>query len=107
VFFRVDDIDEELVDIIRHSTCISIDLGIESADNEVLKSMRKKIAIEQTESALSLLYQNKITFSGNLIFGDIEETFDSANRTLNWWKTHIHYNIGLSFINVYPGAFIL
>ncbi|MDR2046280.1 MAG: hypothetical protein LBP77_04925 [Rickettsiales bacterium] len=30
-FFRVDDIDEELVNILRYSTCVSVDLGIESA----------------------------------------------------------------------------
>ncbi|MCL2074844.1 MAG: radical SAM protein [Betaproteobacteria bacterium] len=104
--FRVDDIDENMVEILKHGNCISIGLGLESADNRILKSMRKNITMEQTEKALKLLYDAGVVFSGNFIFGDIEETFETANITLDWWEKHKHYNILINFINTYPGTYI-
>ena len=83
-YFRVDDIDEELIEIMKDSTCCSMDLGLESADNRILKSMRKHITIEQTEKALKLIYDAGLPTTGNFIFGDIEETFETAMNTLDW-----------------------
>lgn len=104
--FRVDDVDEKLIEIIKSGTCRSMDFGIESADNNILKSMKKKITIEQTEKALSMAYKSGIPMAGIFIFGDIEETMESAQKTLDWWKNHKEYNIGLNFISTYPGTFI-
>lgn len=105
-YFRVDDIDEELIEIMKNSTCCSMDLGLESADNRILKSMKKHITIEQTEKALKLIYDAGLPTTGNFIFGDIEETFETATNTLNWWKNHREYSIGLHFINAYPGSYV-
>jgi uncharacterized radical SAM superfamily protein len=104
--FRVDDINKEFIDVIKNSTCISMDFGLENADNNILKSMKKQITIRQIDDALDLAYKAGIPFSGNFIFGDIAETFESANRTLDWWENHKEYNIGLNFILTYPGAYI-
>ncbi len=105
-YFRVDDIDEELIEIMKDSTCCSMDLGLESADNRILKSMRKHITIEQTEKALKLIYDAGLPTTGNFIFGDIEETFETAMNTLDWWKKHKEYTIGLHFVNAYPGSYV-
>jgi len=40
---RVDVIDEELVEILYKSKCISVHIGVESGDDEVLKSIEKKL----------------------------------------------------------------
>jgi radical SAM superfamily enzyme YgiQ (UPF0313 family) len=105
-FFRLDFVDEELVSIIKNSTCSSMNFGIESADDGVLKSMRKNLTVWQIEKALFLVSQAGITFSGNLIFGDIAETFQSANKTLDWWENHREYNLTLRFIVTYPGSYL-
>ncbi|GHT19945.1 hypothetical protein AGMMS4957_05400 [Bacteroidia bacterium] len=104
--FRVDDIDEELVEIMKSGTCLSMDFGIESADDKILKSMRKHITCEQIEKALKLVYDSGIAMTGNFIFGDIEETVESANKTLDWWETHKEYNLDLNFIVTYPGTYL-
>ena len=102
--FRVDDIDVELIEIMRNGKCVSMNLGLESASNTVLKSMRKKTTIEQIDNALALIHDAGIPSAGNFIFGDIEETIETATETLRYWENHKEYGIDLAFINVYPGT---
>lgn len=102
--FRVSDITEELVEVLKDGNCVAMGFGLESADNRILKSMRKAIKIEQTEKALKLVYDAGITIQGSFIFGDVEETKETAMNTLEWWEKHIHYGITLNFITTYPGT---
>lgn len=102
--FRVSDIDEEIVKSIKDSGCQLIGLGLESADNLILKSMKKNITVEEIERALKIIETYKIPFIGSFIFGDKEETFMTAQNTLNWWKKNSNYRIDLRLITVFPGS---
>ncbi|MCX5813461.1 MAG: radical SAM protein [Proteobacteria bacterium] len=104
--FRVDDVIPEMLPVIKESGCIQMGFGIESADNRVLKSMRKHITIEQTEKALKMVYDFGMISQGNLIFGDPEETVETARNSLNWWQAHKEYSLKLAPIISYPGTFI-
>lgn len=104
--FRVDDIDEQTIEILKNGNCAVVGLGLESADNRILKSMRKHITIEQIEKALKVVFDAKIPFSGNFIFGDINETIETAQNTLDWWEKHLEYNINLWPVVAYPGSFL-
>lgn len=106
VQLRVDFITEELVTLLKESGCISALLGLESADNTILKSMRKHITIEQSERALKILYDAGLNGQGTFIFGDLAETTETAMNTINWWKAHPQYLIKLAFITVYPGSYL-
>jgi anaerobic magnesium-protoporphyrin IX monomethyl ester cyclase len=102
--FRVPDITEEIVEMLKDANCRTMAFGIESADNGILKSMNKKITIEQTERALDIVYRAGIGIQGVLIFGDIAETIESAKKTLEWWKKNIQYELQLSAVITYPGT---
>lgn len=102
--FRVTEVTSELVALLKESNCAIMAFGVESADNTILRSMKKGITIEQTERALELVYGAGIGIQGVLIFGDVAETIETATRTLNWWKEHIHYELQLSAIITYPGT---
>jgi radical SAM superfamily enzyme YgiQ (UPF0313 family) len=102
--FRVNDITTELVEILKDANCAIMAFGIESADNGVLKSMKKGITIEQTERALDIVYKAGIGIQGVLIFGDPAETIESATRTFDWWKNHRKYELQLSAVITYPGT---
>jgi len=104
--FRVDDITPQMLPMLKESGCIQMGFGIESADNSVLKSMRKRITIEQTERALKMVYDFGLIMQGNLIFGDIEETMETATNSLKWWQAHREYSLKLATIVAYPGTFI-
>lgn len=104
--FRVDDVDEELIAILKEGNCATMSFGLESADNRILKSMRKGTTVEQIERALKLVYDAGISLDGCFIFGDIEETVETANNTLKWWREHAEYKINLNLITVFPGSYL-
>lgn len=101
---RVDLIEPELLDRLRTSGCRFLSLGLESAHDGILKSMKKHITLVQIERALELVHQHDIEIQGNFIFGDRLETLETATWTLEWWRRHPHYMISIFFIQVYPGT---
>lgn len=104
--FRVDDITPELLSLLKQGGCEVMSFGLESADNRILKSMRKGTTVEQIERTLKLVYDSGISLEGAFIFGDIEETVETAENTLKWWREHSQYRITLNLITVYPGSFL-
>jgi len=106
VQLRVSDITEEMLFMLKDSGCDTIGFGLESADNRILKSMNKGTTIEQIEHALRLVYDAEMYFQGNFIFGDIEETTETATNTINWWKNNPQYRIDLTLIMMYPGTYL-
>ena len=104
--FRVCDVTPELIEMLKDGNCATMAFGIESADDTILKSMRKGIRVKQTEYALEMVYNAGIGIQGVLIFGDPAETMETAKRTLEWWKSHRQYELQLSAVITYPGTAI-
>ncbi len=102
---RVDSINREMVETLAKSKCRYVFLGIESADNRILKSMRKHITVEQVENALNLCLEFGLETRSTIILGDEEETPESTNTTLNWWLAHKKdWAIDLGLIIAFPGS---
>ncbi len=102
---RVDSVTQTIVNALKESNCRYVFLGIESADNRILKSMRKNITIEQVEAALKMTIDAGLDTRSTIILGDEQETIESARRTLDWWKEHRKYSaIDLGLIIAFPGS---
>lgn len=104
ISLRVDMVNREMLTLLRDSGCLSIGFGLESADNSVLASMKKHITVEQIDYAMGLCYELGLNCMGNFIFGDQNETLETAMNTINWWKAHPQYRIALHMIILYPGS---
>lgn len=104
--FRIDKVKPELLPILKDSGLDVMFFGLESADNRILKSMRKGFTIEQIEHTLKMVDEYGIAFYGCFIFGDIEETVETAHNTLKWWREHSKYNIHLTLVKPFPGSYI-
>jgi hypothetical protein len=104
VSLRVPDVDRPLLDTMKRTGCTEISYGIESADDRILKSMRKKISVRQIERALDLTFDAGIEVQGGIIFGDAAETADTVAKTLRWYDDHLHFNLNLNMIEVFPGT---
>jgi anaerobic magnesium-protoporphyrin IX monomethyl ester cyclase len=104
---RVDMINEEILPLLKNAGCHTISYGLESASNTILSSMKKKITIEQIENTLTATRKHGIAIVGNFIFGDIQETYETACETLNWWISHVStFDIHLTMIQPLPGSHI-
>lgn len=104
ISMRVDRINREFLEVLRDSGCFVIMFGLESADNRILKSMNKRITVEQIESALTLCNEVGIKAQGNFIFGDEAETMETAGNTIQWWKEHPEFSIRTALVILYPGS---
>ena len=104
VQLRVSDVDKKMLRIMREAGCASVSYGIESADNAILRSMKKHITVQQIERALKETYEENMDIQGGFIFGDVAETKETAANTLKWHSEHREYGLELNMINVFPGT---
>ena len=104
--FRVDNITPELVDVLKDGNCANMTFGIESADDDVLKSMHKNTTIEQVHKTLSMVYEKGVSMTGALIFGDIAETREKAQKSIDYALEHPEFNIAMAMIQTFPGTHI-
>jgi radical SAM superfamily enzyme YgiQ (UPF0313 family) len=105
---RVSDVDESMLRRMKESGCDLVCYGLESADNSILKSMRKGINVDQIKRALDLSCEVGIsTEASNFIFGDVNETAETLENTINfWWQYNKKTHINLSLIQTYPGTYL-
>jgi len=89
----------------KEAGCFTFSYGLESASPAVLKSMNKKIKVEQVIEVMDLAREAKIGFGGNLIFGDIAETEETIAESLSFWLRYCGDNfVFLGNLMPYPGS---
>lgn len=101
----VNNVDREILRVMKDAGCISIGYGFESFSPVVLKSMRKPITPEQIDFAIKETLMAGMSIRGNFIFGDIAETNDTTKETLDYWKSCPEaQQTSLNFIQPYPDS---
>jgi anaerobic magnesium-protoporphyrin IX monomethyl ester cyclase len=101
---RVDRVNKVLLQKLKDSGCEFISYGVESGNDEVLKTIKKGITIKQVEEAVRITNEIGITNSGTFIIGHPSETLDKAMDTLRLAKK-LPFSF-VSFCNLvpYPGT---
>lgn len=101
---RVDQIDLEMLLLMKQSGCIEISYGIESGSDKIIDSMQKKITTKQIENALNLTKIAKIGIQGNFLYGDPLETQETLKESLNFQERNKLYFNDWSMVIPYPGT---
>ena len=102
---RIDNVNRELVDLLKETRCRYIFVGVESAVDDVLRSMRKGITIERIEEALGMLHDAGLNSRSGVIMGDTVETMDTARQTIDWFKRNYdRYRMFIDMIIAFPGS---
>lgn len=103
-FARTDCISPPLLAKMRRAGCHQILFGIESADPEILETIRKPIDIEQTRRAVAMVQRAGIGVRAAFMFGNPGETVESLRRTIDF---ALELNPDLAIFNIttpYPGT---
>ena len=79
---RADCVSEEMLTKMAQLGCIRINYGIESGDEEILKSIGRAIPLDKIKAAVKFSRQNKITVLGFFMIGLPGETRQSVEKTL-------------------------
>ena len=82
---RANEVDDELLKLLRQAGCRTIYIGIESGSPRILELINKKISMDQIRKAVELIKKHGINVTGSFILGlptetkkDIEKTIDFA-----------------------------
>ncbi|RDY30013.1 B12-binding domain-containing radical SAM protein [Lachnotalea glycerini] len=81
---RADVVDDELISTLKESGCTKIQFGLESADNDILKSLKKKVTIEQIENAIKIAYKYHMHITASFIIGHAADTRETIKKTINF-----------------------
>ena len=76
-------VDEETIALMKYAGCRSIQIGVESGNNEMLKLIKKNITIEDAFSAARIIKKHKIYLQTFFIVGFPQETEKSLHDTIS------------------------
>ena len=104
---RVDCVDAALLAALKDAGCREIFFGLESANDNILRSMNKRTTIQQIRNTLELSVKHGIMPVGRLILGDKEDDEHTIQDSLQFFIESISkYCIFLSPIYLFPGTAI-
>lgn len=83
-FARVDTVDKELLSIIADAGCNCICYGVETADLEMMKTLKKKITPREVEEAVHLTQGAGIEAMASFILGLPGETEETLLKTIKF-----------------------
>lgn len=96
---RVDSINTDLLALMKKAGCVFISYGIESLDDDVLRSVNKKISVAQIESVLEATRRAGILSRSYLMVGNLSDTEKTLLNTL-----HRINHLQTDFITVQPAT---
>lgn len=101
---RVDTLDEKLLKKMKEAGCITIFIGVESADQQQLDNMCKNTTIAKIENAFKIAHKLKIRTIASVALGMPGDTKEIMNKTVQFvHKLKPNYAI-YSLATPYPGT---
>jgi radical SAM superfamily enzyme YgiQ (UPF0313 family) len=79
---RADKVDREIIQLMKDSGCYFFSYGIESANNNILKNIKKRESIEVIEKAIEIADEVGISTQGFFIFGLPGETAGTIEENI-------------------------
>ena len=83
---RVNNVDEEMLNLMKESGCKEIFYGFESGSQEILDHSCKNITLEQIKNAVKLTQKAGICASGSFVFGLPKESTKTVEETIKFAK---------------------
>jgi radical SAM superfamily enzyme YgiQ (UPF0313 family) len=101
---RVDVVDDEMLALMRRAGCYTINFGVESGHPQILKNIRKDVAIEKIYKAHELTRKHGIRTYTTFLVGSIGETKETIKTTMKVAE-EIRPSLAMYFVTIaYPGT---
>lgn len=81
---RANMVTPELLSRMRRAGCVSVNFGVESGDDQILRVIKKGVTTEQVARALRWAKDEGLTTAANFMLGFPQETPDALQRTLDY-----------------------
>jgi radical SAM superfamily enzyme YgiQ (UPF0313 family) len=103
-FTRVDYVDEPLLGHMKKAGCHLILFGVESADGQILKNIRKNISLKQVEKIVRVARKIGIETRASFMFGNPGETEETIKKTIDYAIRLDPDEVQFNITTVYPGT---
>lgn len=101
---RVNNLDKDLLVLLKKAGCWLVQLGIESGNQKVLDGINKGITLEAAQKACRLVYEAGLQVKAYFILGHPGETVETLNDTISFMKRiPVHY-VSINFMTPLPGT---
>ena len=88
---------EEVAVKLAESGCMGVACGVESANNEALKAMRKSTTIEEIMRGVNLLQAKGITVTGQFIIGNLGDTLETVKESIECARRFKDATFGIAY----------
>ena len=85
-FSRVDTVDLSTLKLMKKAGCHQVSIGVESGDEQILKTIKKKINLNQAKEMVDNCKKAGITVRACFMFGNPGETMESIRTTIDFSK---------------------
>ncbi len=105
-FARVDTVCKEVLEAVKEAGCTTLSFGVESANPEILKTIRKGITLHQVLAAISMCQEASITPHVSFILGLPGETPETLKETVEFGEQlkKIGALYGFHMLAPFPGT---
>lgn len=100
---RASNLDLSLLQIMKNSGCREVQVGVESGDEEILKSINKNVTLKEIEETFKLLKKVGINSKGFFILGHPQDTTETIKKTINFALKLSPTYAFFSIFTPYPG----
>ena len=94
----------ELINLVKKAGCFRLEMGVESGDNEILKTVNKGITVEQIRNAVKIIKDSEILVSTYFILGHPNETLETIKKTINLAAELNTHTIAVGLMVPFPGT---
>ena len=101
---RVDTLSAEVLRSMREAGCITIFMGVESADQQMLDHVGKQTTIDKIRNAFEISRKEKIRTIASVVLGMPGDTHESIKKTINFVKELNPSYAIFSLATPYPGT---
>lgn len=101
---RADTLSDELLHKLSESGCITLFLGVESADQQQLDRVNKQLTIDKIRQAFKLARKNHIRTIASVVLGMPGDTRESIERTIKFARELNPSYAVFSLATPYPGT---
>jgi radical SAM superfamily enzyme YgiQ (UPF0313 family) len=102
-FSRVDTVNRELLTRMKEAGCFFILYGVESGNQQILNTTRKRITLQKVREAINLSREVGIGAFASFIIGLPGETRETLAQTVNFAK-ELNTSYGFHLLNPFPGT---
>lgn len=102
--FRADKADRKTLSLMKKSGCRELFVGVESADNQMLRRMKKGESIEKIEAGIKMMYEQGFYPELGFILGMPGETEESIFKTIKFAQKYYKSACSFTLATPYPGT---